>query len=576
AASDRAEDDEFGFAVAIDGNDIFIGANKEDEDENDENTADAAGSVYVFKLPSTFTQPETELQKLVADDRTSTDFFGFSVSIDGDYAIVGAYNEDEDVLGGNTLVNAGSAYIFERISDGSWQQQTKLVASDRNSGDFFGSSVSVRGDYAIVGAYNEDEDVSGGNTTNTAGSAYIFERAADGTWAETSKLVASDRAVSDLFGEAVAVDGDYAVIGARAEDQDADGGNVLDNAGSAYVFKRASDGTWSEVTKLVASDRAPFDNFGASVAIDGDYVIIGANFEDEDVNGENTADEAGAAYVFERSNDDTWTEVAKLVASDRANDDFFGFPVAISGDRAVVGAHQEDEDAMGENRLSRSGSAYVFERSSDDTWTEVAKLVASDRGVADFFGISVDISGDNVVVGAYQSEDGDTGENVGAAYIFKRSSDGNWAETMKLSASDRAEDDEFGFAVAIDGNDIFIGANREDEDQNNDNTASAAGSVYVFKLPSTVGTVTSVEEITNVDIHVFPNPTTDKVSIAVQNINPLTTTVNLVDFMGRIYKVRSGINQDKLDIELPEAKGVYVIQIVSNDGLIYSTRVIKI
>ncbi|MEM8567733.1 MAG: FG-GAP repeat protein, partial [Bacteroidota bacterium] len=383
-------------------------------------------SIISIFCQTTFAQSETELQKLVAEDRASTDLFGFSVSIDGDYAIVGAFNEDEDASEGNTLVNAGSAYIFERTAEGSWQQAAKLVASDRNSGDFFGSSVSINGNYVIVGAYNEDEDAAGGNTANTAGSAYIFEKAANGTWVETAKLVASDRATSDVFGEAVAIDGDYAVVGARAEDQDADGGNFLDNAGSVYIFQRAGDGTWSEVTKLVASDRAPFDNFGASVAIDGDYVIIGANFEDEDVNGENTATEAGAAYVFERSSDDTWTEVAKLVASDRANDDFFGFPVAISGDKVVVGAHQEDEDAIGENRLSRAGSAYIFERSTEGVWAQSAKLVASDRGVADFFGISVDISGDNIVVGAYESENQDTGENVGAAYVFERSTDGDW------------------------------------------------------------------------------------------------------------------------------------------------------
>ncbi|MEO1054418.1 MAG: T9SS type A sorting domain-containing protein [Bacteroidota bacterium] len=531
--------------------------------------------ILLVSCQTAFAQPETELQKLIANDRASTDFFGYSVSIDGDYAIVGAFNEDEDATGGNTLGNAGSAYIFKRTSDGFWQQEAKLVASDRNSGDFFGSSVSINGDYAIVGASNEDEDATGGNTASTAGSAYIFERTANGTWAETAKLVASDRATSDLFGDAVSIDGDYAIVGARAEDQDADGGNFLDNAGSVYVFKRASDGTWNEITKLVASDRAPFDNFGASVAIDGNYVVVGANFEDEDVNGGNTADEAGAAYVFERANDGTWTEVAKLVASDRAMNDFFGFPVSISGDRVVVGAHQEDEDAVGENRLSRSGSAYIFERSADGTWQQTAKLVASDRGAADFFGISVGISGDYVVIGAFESEDEAIGGSVGAAYVFELSADGDWTESKKLIASDRAEDDEFGFAVAIDRSNVFIGANREDEDENNDNTANAAGSVYVFELPMTQDPVTSVQEIANVTIQAFPNPTTQKVSIVMSNINPSTIVVNVVDFMGRTHLVRPEMDQGILNIELPDAAGVYLIKILSRDEIIHSARVIK-
>ncbi|MEM8895675.1 MAG: FG-GAP repeat protein, partial [Bacteroidota bacterium] len=128
-------------------------------------------SVFVIIILFNFyqealTQSTTELQKLVASDRASTDFFGFSVSIDGDYAIAGAYNEDEDASRSNTVVNAGSAYIFKLLQDGSWQQEAKLVASDRSSGDFFGSAVAISGDYAIVGAHNEDEDVVGDNTIN--------------------------------------------------------------------------------------------------------------------------------------------------------------------------------------------------------------------------------------------------------------------------------------------------------------------------------------------------------------------------------------------------------------------------
>lgn len=444
----------------------------------------------IISFQTAFAQPETELQKLVADDRASTDFFGYSVSIDEDYAIVGAYNEDEDASGGNTITNAGSAYIFERTSEGSWQQKAKLVASDRSAGDFFGISVSISGNYAIVGSQQDVDDGSGNNTLTVAGSAFIYERDDSGQWIETAKLIAGDRASSDFFGDAVSIDGDYAIVGARTEDQDADGENFLDNAGSAYVFKRAIDGTWNELTKLVASDREAFDNFGASVAIDKNYVIVGANQEDEDVNGENTATQAGAAYVFKRIDDDTWTEVAKLVASDRETDDLFGYPVAISGDQIVIGAWQEDEDSAGENSMSRSGSAYVFERSEEDNWSESTKLVASDRSAADFFGISVAISKNYVVIGAYQNEDEDNGETTGAAYVFGRSADGEWAEKVKLIASDRASDDEFGFAVAMDGADVFIGANREDEDENSDNTANAAGSVYIFKLPLNTVSVT--------------------------------------------------------------------------------------
>ena len=133
----------------------------------------------LFSIVEASAQTWNEAIKAVASDRAAGDEFGDSVSISGDYAIVGAYEEDEDASGGSTQADAGSAYIFERDGLGNWTQAQKLTASDRAAGDFFGWSVSISGDYAIVGAYGEDEDASGANTQNSAGSAYIFER--DGT-----------------------------------------------------------------------------------------------------------------------------------------------------------------------------------------------------------------------------------------------------------------------------------------------------------------------------------------------------------------------------------------------------------
>jgi len=177
----------------------------------------------------------------VASDRGFGDLFGSSVSISGDYAIVGAYNEDHDASGGNGLSNAGSAYIYYRNEGGTdnWGEVTKIVASDRAADDFFGVSVSINGDYAIVGAFWEDQDASGGNTLTNSGSAYILYRNEGGTdnWGEVTKIVASDRAVDDLFGISVSINGAYAIVGAHAEDHDASGGNTLTNSGSAYLFK---------------------------------------------------------------------------------------------------------------------------------------------------------------------------------------------------------------------------------------------------------------------------------------------------------------------------------------------------
>ena len=189
---------------------------------------------------------------------------------------MGAYLEDEDASGANTQSSAGSAYIFERDGLGNWTQAQKLTASDRATGDRFGYSVSISGDYAIVGAIGEDHDASGANTQSDAGSAYIFERDGLGNWTQAQKLVASDRAADDRFGNSVAISGDYAIVGANWEDEDASGANTQTDAGSAYIFERDGSGNWTQAQKLTASDRAAGDWFGYSVSISGDYAIVGA------------------------------------------------------------------------------------------------------------------------------------------------------------------------------------------------------------------------------------------------------------------------------------------------------------
>jgi len=323
--------------------------------------------------------------------------------------------EDQDASGGNTLSDAGAAYIFKREGT-SWVQQQKIVASDRGSEDRFGKSVSINGDYAIVGSYYEDQDVSGGNTLDKSGSAYIFKR--DGTsWVQQQKIVASDRGSGEYFGNAVSISDDYVIVGASYGDKDASGGNTLINAGSAYIFKRSGT-TWTQETKLVASDRENYDYFGKSVSISGDHVIIGAFYEDEDVSGGNTLDKSGSAYIFKRSGT-TWTQEAKITASDRGSVDWFGTDVSINGDYAIVGSVYDDEDVSGGNTLDKSGSAYVFKRSGT-TWTQETKIVATDRESGAQFGASVSISGDFAIVGAREKQAGGFNK-AGSAYIFKRS-----------------------------------------------------------------------------------------------------------------------------------------------------------
>ncbi len=429
-------------------------------------------------------QDWSETQKIVPPDRAANDWFGAPVSISGKYAIVGSKQDDEDTANSNTLNNSGSAYIFEKQMNVGWVLVQKIVASDREADDQFATSVAISGNYAVVGARLEDEDASNSNMLNNAGSAYIFERDANGVWNEVQKIVASDREAVDVFGRSVSISGDIIVVGASFEDHDTSGSNFRNAAGSAYIFERDANGVWNEVQKIVASDRGTDDEFGEDLAIDGTYIIVGAWPEDQDEFGGNTMSASGSAYIFEKGTNGIWNEVQKIVASDRNVNDKFGWEVDISGNYAIVGAHHDDEDELGNNTLNKSGSAYIFERDANGVWNEVQKIVASDRETDDQFGNSVAINGIYAVVTSTREDENEVGEDsingAGSAYIFKRDNGGSWNQIDKIVASDRQAGDRFGISVAVSGHNIIVGAYFEDHDLLGANEFSNAGSAYLY------------------------------------------------------------------------------------------------
>ncbi len=319
-ASDAQAGDQFGFSVAVSGDTTVVGASAEDAGGTQ------AGAAYVFQRDQGGADNWGEVKKLTASDAQAGDTFGRSVAVSGGTAIVGAHQAQA------SSGNAGTAYVFQRDQGGTdnWGEVKKLTASDAQANDLFGASVAVSADIAVVGAYRED---AGGTD---AGAAYVFQRNEDGAdnWGEVTKLTASDAQAGDWFGFSVALSGDTAVVGARREDA---GGS---NAGAAYVFQRDQGGAdnWGEVKKLTASDAQASDEFGISVAVSGDTAVVGAQEEDT------AGSRAGATYTFHRDQGgaDNWGEVKKLLASDAQAGDKFGASVAVSGDTVVVGANTED------------------------------------------------------------------------------------------------------------------------------------------------------------------------------------------------------------------------------------------
>ncbi|WP_282416490.1 hypothetical protein [Polyangium sp. 15x6] len=295
-ASDGATEHRFGASVTLSGDTAIVGA-------------PSASAAYVFvRSGATWTQQA----KLVGASLVGG--FGNSVALSGDTALVGAWADDTQAP------SAGSAYVFVR-SGATWTQQAKLLASDGTAVDYFGLSVALSGDTALVGAPHDDDQGT------DSGSAYVFVRSG-ATWTQQAKVLASDGAGADYFGYSVALSGDTALVGAY---NDADKGT---SSGSVYAFER-SGATWTQQTKLLASDGAEGDYFGHSVALSGDTALVGAYGDDDKGSG------AGAAYVFVRSGA-TWTQQTKLLASDGASYDNFGTSVALSGSTALVGAKWDD------------------------------------------------------------------------------------------------------------------------------------------------------------------------------------------------------------------------------------------
>jgi hypothetical protein len=442
-------------------------------------------------------QTFTEVIKASAFDRSAEDRMGYAVDISDDYAIVGAYGDDY----GDSNPNMGSAYIFEKTGIEDWTFVQKINNSDQDDYDRFGWSVAIDGDFAVVGAYGEDHDEEDGAYLSKAGSAYIFERDAFGIWNEVQKIVASDRDTSDEYGWTVEVSGNTIIVGAHKEGHDEIGEEFIFRSGSVYVYDRGDDDLWTETQKVIAWDRQADsgggdedldiwhyqdidygDLFGCSIGLSGDYMIVGAHNGDYNVDGMSGISQAGAAYIFKRDAG-VWESDQKVIATVRGGWDRYGYSVAIDSNVAVVGAKAEDHSEFEAAFLHNAGSAYIYTRDITGLWG-AQKIDASDRDVGDHFGIEVGVAGNYMIVGAeaqnYDEDVEDELGNAGAAYIFEKNDDGSWDEIQKIDASDRDSLDLFGDAVAISEHSIIVGAWQQDLDSASMLYTEDAGAAYFF------------------------------------------------------------------------------------------------
>ncbi len=461
----------FGTAVALDQGTAAIGAP----------SAGSGGEVTTYTESMGSWALEDTLDGM---DTASGDAFGTTLSLDQDTMAVGATGDDDNGS------ESGSAYIFSR-SGMVWNQEDKVVASDGSSADHFGSALWIDGSTLVVGAPNHNP-----GSASSGGASYVFAESA-GTWSQQQKLTANTPQSEDQLGTGVAVEGNLLWAGAPEYD-----GNDK-NGGGVFHFTRSGT-TWAAPTVFGAADGdAAGDQYG--IAVDGkdDLLIVGA--PRDDLTG--GVDDGGGAYIYRRAGG-TWNTEAYLAAvvstsdqqgaavaidgdmaaiavpefgvsagtvlvyqdlsgwifsthlmgSDIAIGSRYGISVDISGDTVVVGAG------------SGTGAVYVFVKSGS-TWSQQAKLTASDAANSDSFGESLQIDGDTLIVGARRNDD--NGASSGSAYVYTRTGS-TWTEQSKLLASDAAAGDEFGTAVSVDGNVAVVGAPKDDDG------GTDQGSVYLF------------------------------------------------------------------------------------------------
>ncbi len=392
-------------------------------------------SVLLFLSLWGFSQLQ-EVQKIYPNDGASEDEFGNAVYLEGNRLFVGAYYSSD------AFSTGGKAYFYEYDGNNWIMRQIIMPVEDMLAGDHFGAVIKAYEDMLMITANADDT-----NGYYEVGSVYFFKYdTTSGQWEKIQKVVYDNLNDDDNFGWSIDLYENIAVIGSPG---------YLSNKGAVFVY--VYDGTsWNYSTTIQADDLAFGDMFGSSVAFDGHYLLVGA---------EGYTSAQGAAYIFEYdSTNNSWTQVTKLTASDGSNNDYFGHACDIENNIAVIGAYGKNDN---------TGCAYVYEFDGTN-WTYTATLTASDATETDYFGQSLDLYQNSVLVGAWAK-----GDMVGAAYLFTKEN-GSWQQTQKLTASDGGYNDRFGYSVSYTGGNAAIGAHYDSP------MGDYSGSVYMFASPAPV------------------------------------------------------------------------------------------
>ncbi|PVW16558.1 adhesin [Marixanthomonas spongiae] len=471
-----------------------------------------------------------------------------------------------------------------------FEQVTKVVSEDREGRAEYGTAVAINENFAIVGASRENI---------ASGAAYVYAKDNEGEWSFMQKLAATDPNNGAEYGGGAAFVDDYVVVAAGRADVE----GVI-RAGALYVYEQ-NNNAWQLNAKLIASDYSSDAKMGmnpTSLAAENNTIVAGAP-------GENTW--TGAVYIFTEE-EGTWTETQKITAPNPQSPDAFGIGVALSGNQLAIGSDKANglkgavfmytknnegiweydqtlvaSDGVAEDYFGNSisilndqmvigaygvnnelGKAYIFEKNSEGIWEEVQMVMSDPTTDRTQFGWSTDIQEDMIMVSAPHIY----GNEVGEVFMYKKTASGIWVEDQRIQGVDTGVEDFYGWCVAMFEDHVIVGAPREDHDINGANEIGDAGAAYIFKDPTLLGGENN-EALAN-QIRLYPNPTQNNLHIESQ-LNAITQ-LKVYTIGGVLLQEVNAVNRNNITLNTSSySSGVYFMHVTLEDGSVHIQKIGK-
>ena len=480
-------------------------------------------SLLVSGLGLTFVLGQYQSRKITASTRESRAEFGTSVAINNQFVAVGASREE---------VAKGAVYIHKKNGN-SWNFHQKITAPDGFEMAEFGGSLKFGNDFLVASAGRADI----GNMMR-AGALYIHDLNSDDQWHFAKKLIASDYDNDALLGvnpTSISVYGNTIAAGAP-------GSNSWN--GAVYIFEN-NGGDWVETQKITSPESVDFGNFGIGVSLFGNYLVIGAS-------GINNS--TGKIYIYKKNNSAQWMLHQSLTSSDHFENSYFGNSVSMYNNELVVGAYTE-------SNTGNTSMAYVFKINDNGNWEETQKISSYDSSEYTYFAWMCELSDDKLLISSPHLY----GNEPGRTLLYKKESQNNWEFDKELKPQDDVSRDFYGWSIAMNNDEIIVGSSRDDFDDTDDNELDDAGSAYIF---SSSNLATDENDLSRNEVKIYPNPAKDLINITSKK------EISLIEILERSGRRISESKECDINIShLPQ--GVYIMKIKFSNGNSSIQKLIK-